>query len=95
MHFLEWNCCILIQISLKFVAKDLIDDTHRIGPDYGLVQKKRQAIIWTNNGIVQINQINWYIIWVNEGLLYWRTYASLGLDELILSCIYSMASLRD
>ena len=36
-----------------------------IGSDHGLVPSMRQAIIWTNGG-----------------MLYWRIYASLGLNEL-------------
>ena len=40
---------------------------YRIGSDNGLVPTRRQAIIWTKDGIV-----------------YWRIYASHGLDELTL-----------
>ena len=36
-----------------------------IGSDNGLAPKRRQAIIWTI-----------------DGLVYWRIYASLGLNEL-------------
>ena len=36
-----------------------------IGSDNGLAPNRRQAIIWTN-----------------DGLVYWRIYASVGLDEL-------------
>ena len=40
-----------------------------IGPDDGLTPTRRQAIIWTN-----------------DGLVYWRIYAPLGLNELIKPC---------
>ena len=51
--------CILIQISLKFVPKGLIDNNPAlvsIGLDNGLAPIRRQAIIWTN-----VDPINWCI----------------------------------
>ena len=44
-----------------------------IGIDNGLSRSRRQAIIWTN-----------------DGLVYWGIYASLGLNELIVSTAYSI-----
>ena len=38
---------ILINISLKFVSKGLINN---ISSDNGLAPTRRQAIIWTNDG---------------------------------------------
>ena len=43
-----------------------------IGSDDGLAPVRRQAIIWTN-----------------DGLVYWRVYASLGLNELKTTEVYS------
>ena len=40
--------CILIQISLKFVPKDPIDNEPALVLDNGMAPNKRQAIIWTN-----------------------------------------------
>ena len=74
--FLNENVWILIKISLKFVHKGPIDNMH-IGSDKGMAANRRQAIIWTN-----------------DGLVYWRIYASLGLNELITSVLwFSMISM--
>ena len=63
MHFLEWKFCISNEISLKYVPWSLINNE----PSFknGLLLNRRQAIIWTN-----------------DGLDYWRMYASLSLNEL-------------
>ena len=42
------NCCILIQISLKFVPNGLYAS---IGSENGLVPNRHQAIIWTSDGL--------------------------------------------
>ena len=47
--FLDENIWICINISLKFIPKDPIDS---IGSDNGLVPNRRQAIIWTNGGLI-------------------------------------------
>ena len=62
---LNENSWISNNISLKYVPYGLIDNVI-IGSDNGLASNRRQAIIWTNNGLV-----------------YWRIYASLGLNELV------------
>ena len=46
--FVNVKVCILIEISLKFVPKDLINNNLAFGLDNGLVPNRRQAIIWTN-----------------------------------------------
>ena len=43
---------ILIQISLKFVPKIPHNNVASISSDNGLVLNRKQAIIWTNNGLV-------------------------------------------
>ena len=43
------NVWILIEISLKFVPKGLINNVFGIGSDSGLAPARRQAIIWTND----------------------------------------------
>ena len=48
IHFLWWNCCIFISISLKFFAAVLF--TISIGLDKGLAPNRQQAIIQTNDG---------------------------------------------
>ena len=58
--FLNENLWISIKISLKFVAKGPINNNN------GLVPIRRQAIIWTNDGLLTDRHIN----------------ASLGLNEL-------------
>ena len=45
MDFRQWNCCILIQISLKHVSKGPINKKNSIGSDNALVLTRRQAII--------------------------------------------------
>ena len=57
--FVNDNIWIPIGISLNFIPNDLIDNVS------ALVQNRRQAIIWTNDGFV-----------------WWRIYASLGLNEI-------------
>ena len=70
--FLNENVWIVIQISLKFVPKDPIDNKP------ALVQKKRQAITWSNaHPVHQCHMVMWY--WVH-----WCIYAALGGEE--LSC---------
>ena len=66
--FVNEKFCILIKISLKFVAKGQIDNNQVsviISLDNGLAPNRRQAIIWTNAEPV-----------------HWCIYASLGGDEL-------------
>ena len=60
-----WNGWILIRISLKFVSNGFKWQYSNIVADNGLVSIRREAIIWTN-----------------DGLVYWRIYAVLGLSEL-------------
>ena len=48
--------CILIQISLKFVSKGLIENKTALVTDNGLAPNRRQHIIWTN-----ANPIHWRI----------------------------------
>ena len=43
MHFLEWKCLNLIKITLKFVAEVPIHNIPALD--------RRQAIIWTNDGL--------------------------------------------
>ena len=57
--FLNENVRISNKISLKFVPKDQINNI--AGSDNGLAPTRRQAVTWTN-----------------DGLVYWRIYASLG-----------------
>ena len=63
-YFLEWDWCVLFQISLQFVLKDPIKNIPAFGQKNGLALIRRQAIVWTN-----------------DGLVYWRIYVSLGLNE--------------
>ena len=42
------NYCISIEISLKFISRELTDNKTT---DNGLVPNRRQAIIWTNAGL--------------------------------------------
>ena len=63
--FFNENVWISIKISLRFVPKGSISNIFSIGLYNGLAPVRRQAIIWTN-----------------DGLVYWRTYAPLGLSEL-------------
>ena len=58
--FVYENCCIFIQICIKVVPKVPINIS-----DDELVLDRRQAIIWTN-----------------DGLFYWKIFASLSLDKL-------------
>ena len=63
--FLNENCCILIELSLKFVTKCSIHKICSIGSDNGMAPIRRQAIIWINDGLVY-----WHIYvtrpqWVN------------------------------
>ena len=46
--FLNEKVRILIEISLEFVPKGLIEFKPSIGLDNGLAPNRRQAIIWTN-----------------------------------------------
>ena len=50
---------------MKFVPKDPTNNIYTIGSDNGLAPPRRQANIWTN-----------------DGMFYWRIYASPGLNEL-------------
>ena len=50
--FLNENCCILIQIILKFVPNVSINTRLPLCPDYYLVPSRRKAIIWTNGGLL-------------------------------------------
>ena len=58
-----------------------------------MARSRRQAIIWTNHGLVywriyaSLGLRRQAIIWTNHGLVYWRIYASLGLNELNNSSI--------
>ena len=49
IHFREWKFCILLKISLKFLAKVSNWQYPSIGLDNGLAPNRRQAIIWTND----------------------------------------------
>ena len=51
MHFLVRYFLILIQISLKYVLRDPINNKP-IGSDNVLVSSRRQAMISTNDGLV-------------------------------------------
>ena len=64
--FLNENISTSIKISLKFVPKVPILQYSSIGSYIGLAPFRRQAIIWTRQ---------WWLV-------YWRIYASLGLNEL-------------
>ena len=55
---LNFHWSLFLRVQLKYST---------IGSDNGLAPSRRQAIIWTNGGIV-----------------YWRIYASLGLNELMI-----------
>ena len=58
--FLHDTFCILIEILLRFVHKDPI-----------------------NNKLALVRIVDWQtIIWINDGLIYWRIYGSLGLNWL-------------
>ena len=48
--FFSENVWIPIQISLKFVPKDPINNIYSTGSDNALAPTRRQAIIWTNDG---------------------------------------------
>ena len=48
--FLYENCCILTQISKRFIPKNLINNKLAFVSDNGLALNKRRATIWTNNG---------------------------------------------
>ena len=48
--FVNENVSIFIEISLKFVPKDPINNNRSIGSDNGLAPSRRQAIIWSNDG---------------------------------------------
>ena len=50
--FLQDNGCISIQISLKFVPRDLINKKRIIGSDNGLAPNRREAIISNSGGLV-------------------------------------------
>ena len=67
IHFIEWKC---MNFRLKFqwnlfLRFELIIFSN--GSDNCLAPSRRQAIIWTNDGIV-----------------YWRIFTSLGLNELTI-----------
>ena len=64
--FVNEKFCIPIQISLKFVPKDPIDNNLGTGLDNGLAPNRLQAIIWTTN----------------TDPVHWCIYAALGGDEL-------------
>ena len=49
--FLNENVWILIKISSKFAPKGLINNMPAIGSDNDLAPKRRQAIIWTDDGL--------------------------------------------
>ena len=49
--FLNENVWIPIKISLKFVPKGPINKYSSISSDNGLAPARRQAIIWTNDGL--------------------------------------------
>ena len=61
--FLKENVWISTYISLKFIPKGPNRQFISFGLDNCLMPNKRQAIIWTNGGLV-----------------YWRIYASFGLN---------------
>ena len=69
MHFLQWK---LLNFKSNFNEIHVVYSLgsnwqyDSIGSDNGLAPNRRQAIIWTN-----------------VGMLYWRIYASLGLNELM------------
>ena len=46
--FLNENCCILSQLTLEWSNQQYVI----IGADNGVVSNGRQAIIWTNDGLV-------------------------------------------
>ena len=51
MDFFKTKCIILIKISLKFVPSGSINNIPALVPDNGLAPVRRQAIIWTNDGL--------------------------------------------
>ena len=55
-----------------------------------------QGPLNNNSALVEIMPIRRRaIIWVNDGPAYWRLYASLGLNELIVSLVYDMHRLSN
>ena len=52
MHYREWEVCILIKISLKFVPKGPIDKNPALVLDNGLTPNRWQAIMWTNAHLI-------------------------------------------
>ena len=65
-HFFNESVWILTKISLKFVPMGPIYNIPALVLIMALAPTRRQAIIWTN-----------------DGLVYWRIYAPLGLNELM------------
>ena len=68
--FLEWTCLHFDWNFTEVCSQGSIEQYASIGSDNGLAPNRRQAIIWTN-----------------DGLIWWRIYASLGLNELVLISI--------
>ena len=65
VHFIEWKCLNSDWNFIEICSEGFNQQYPSIGSDDGLAPSRRQAIIWTNDGIV-----------------YWRIYTSLGLNEL-------------
>ena len=63
--FFNEDVRITIKIPLKFVPKVLSTIFSSIVSNNGLAPTRRQQAI----------------IWTNDGIVYWRKYASLGLNE--------------
>ena len=53
-----------------------------------LRSKQQSANIRSDNGLVTVRR--YIIIWINDGSLYWRIYASLGLDEFISHAVIKL-----
>ena len=63
--FFNENVCLSITISLKFVPKGPTNNIPALVPDNGLGLNRRQAIIWTNDGLV------YWCIYASLGLNEW------------------------
>ena len=52
MHFLEWETCYFYSIIIGICLQGSIPQQIRIGSDICFVPNRRQAIIWTKDGLV-------------------------------------------
>ena len=79
--FLNENCCIFIEISLKCVPQGSIKNKPELVKINYTMVKINHTIIGSDNGL-SLNRRQ-AIIWTNDGKVYWRIYASHGLSELM------------